>query len=254
MKEEKTKKGVLLWGAAVFGALILLILAFRQIYMEKAGAPESISVARTSDSPSGTPGSVLGIDKMLRPETAKKAFIEDSPGIDVKIIPGSATVSDTLRADVRLQKEGITLKYQWMKDGVEIPKANEVSLPGSLLKKKCWIAVKVTPYRGDSALTSVRSSPVWVFNSPPQITEGKKTLEVRQDSPLILLQVKAIDADNDPITFTLDTSIKDMTINPMTGIITWQPTQKKSGRYQVKVTAADNDGGKSSQILTIEIP
>jgi len=133
MKEEKTKKGVLFWGAVVFGVLILLILAFRQIYMENAGAPEGISVER----PSGIPGAVLGIDKMLRPETAKKAFVEDSPGVDVKIIPGSATVSDTLRADVRLREEGITLKYQWMKDGVEIPKANEVSLPGSLLKKKC---------------------------------------------------------------------------------------------------------------------
>ena len=249
MKGEKTKKRVLLWGAAVFGALLLLILAFRQIYMEKAGAPESISVER----PSGTPGGVLGIDKMLRPETAKKASVEDFPVIDVKIIPGSATVSDTLRADVRMQEEGITLKYQWMKDGVEIPKANEVSLSGSLLTKKCWIAVKVTPYLGDSAFAPIQSSPVWIFNSPPQITEEKKALEIRQDSPLIL-QVKAIDADNDPITFSLDTSIKDMTINPMTGIITWQSPQKKSGRYQVKVTVADNDGGKSSQMLTIEIP
>jgi hypothetical protein len=247
MKGKKTKKRALLWGAAVFGALLLLILAFRQ--MEQAGAPESISVER----PSGTPGGVPGIDKMLEPETAKKAFVENSPVVDVKIIPGSATVSDTLKADVRLQEEGITLKYQWMKDGVEIPKANEVSLSGSLLKKKCWIAVKVTPYRGDSAFAPVRSSPVWVFNSPPQITEEKKTLEIRQNFPLIL-QVKAIDADNDPVTFSLDTSIKSMTINPMTGIITWQPPQKKSGRYQVKVTAADNDGGKSSQMLTIEIP
>ena len=247
MKGEKTKKGVLFWGATVFVALLLLILAFRQIYMEKAKAPESISVER----PSGTPEGVLGIDKMV---TAKKAFVENSPVIDVTIIPRSATVSDTLKADVRLQEEeGITLKYQWMKDGVEIPKANEVSLPGSLLKKKRWIAVKVTPYRGDSALAPVRSSPVWVFNSPPQITEEKKTLEIRQDSPLIL-QVKAIDADNDPVTFSLDTSIKSMTINPMTGIITWPSQQKKSGRYQVKVTAADNDGGKSSQMLTIEIP
>ena len=247
MKGEKTKKRVLFWGVTVFGALLLLILAFRQ--MEQAGAPESISVER----PSGTPGGVLGIDKMLRPETAKKAFVENSPVIDVTIIPGSATVSDTLKADVRLQDEGITLKYQWMKDGVEIPKANEVSLPGSLLKKKRWIAVKVTPYRGDSAFASVRSSPVWVFNSPPQITEEKHVIEIRQDSPLIL-QVKAIDADNDPVTFSLDTSIKSMTINPMTGIITWPSPQKKSGRYQVKVTAADNDGGKSSQMLTIEIP
>ena len=244
MKGEKTKKKVLFWGATVFVVLLLLIFIFRQ--MEQAGAPESISVER----PSGTPGGVMGIDKMV---TAKKAFVENSPVIDVTIIPGSATVSDTLKADVRLQEEGITLKYQWMKDGVEIPKANEVSLPGSLLKKKCWIAVKVTPYRGDSAFAPVRSSPVWVFNSPPQITEEKKTLEIGQDSQLIL-QVKAIDADNDPITFSLDTSIKSMTINPMTGIITWQSPQKKSGRYQVKVTAADNDGGESSQMLTIEIP
>ena len=249
MKEEKTKKGVLFWVAAVFGVLILLVLAFRQIYMEKAGTPEIISVER----PSGTPGGVLGIDKTLRPETAKKAFVENSPVIDVTIIPKSATVSDTLKADVRLREEGITLKYQWMKDGVEIPKANKVSLPGSVLKKKCWIAVKVTPYRGDSALVPVRSSPVWVFNSHPQITEEKKAIEIRQDSPLIL-EVKAIDADNDPVTFSLDTSIKDMTINPMTGIITWPSQQRKSGRYQVKVTAADNDGGKSSQMLTIEIP
>lgn len=249
MKREKTKKGVLLWGAAVFGAVLLLILAFRQIYMEKAGAPEGISAKR----PSGTPGGILGINKMLRPETAKKASVEDSGVVDVKITPGSATVSDTLKADVRLREEGVTLKYQWMKDGVEIPKANEVSLSGSLLKKKRWIAVKVTPYRGESALAPVRSSPVWVFNSPPQITEEKKALAIRQDSPLIL-QVKAIDADNDPITFSLDTSIEGMTIDPMTGIITWQTLQKKSGRYQVKVTVADNDGGKSSQMLTLEIP
>ena len=248
MKGEKTKKGALLWGAAVFGALILLILAFRQ--MEKAGGPESISVERPSGTPSEMPGGVPGIDKMV---TAKKTFVDNSPVVDVNIIPGSATVSDTLKADVRLREEGITLKYQWMKDGVEIPEANDVSLPGSLLKKKCWIAVKVTPYREDSAFAPVRSSPVWVFNSPPQITEEKNVIEIRQDSPLIL-QVEAIDADNDPITFSLDTSIKSMTINPMTGIITWQPPQKKSGRYQVKVTAADNDGGKSSQMLTIEIP
>lgn len=249
MKGEKTKKRVLLWGAAVFGVLLLLILAFRQIYMEKAMAPEGIS----AKNPSGTPGGILGINKMLRPETVKKTSVKDSRVVDVKIIPGSATVSETLKADVRLREEGVTLKYQWMKDGVEIPKANEVSLSGSLLNKKCWIAVKVTPYRGDSALAPVQSSPVWVFNSPPQITEEKKALAIRRDSPLIL-QVKAIDADNDPITFSLDTSIESMTINPMTGIITWQPSQKKSGRYQVKVTVADNDGGKSSQMLTLEIP
>lgn len=249
MKGEKTKKGVLLWGAAIFCVLLLLILAFRQIHTEKAGAPEGISAKK----PSGTPGGILGINKMLRPETAKKASVEDSPVVDVKIIPGSATVSDTLKADVRLREEGSTLKYQWMKDGVEIPKANEASLSGGLLKKKRWIAVKVTPYRGESPLAPVQSPPVWIFNSPPQITEEKKALAIRQDSPLIL-QVKAIDADNDPITFSLDTSIEGMTINPMTGIITWQPPQKKSGRYQVKVTVADNDGGKSSQMLTLEIP
>jgi len=248
-KKEKGKKRFLLWGAAIFGVLLLLILAFRQIHTEKARAPEGMSAKR----PSGAPGGVLGINKMLRPETAKKAPEQDSRVVDVKIIPGSATVSDTLKADVRLREEGVTLKYQWMKDGVEIPKANEVSLSGSLLNKKRWIAVKVTPYRGDSALAPVQSSPVWVFNSPPQITEEKKALAIRQDSPLIL-QVKAIDADNDPITFSLDTSIESMTINPMTGIITWQTPQKKAGKYQVKVTAVDNDGGKSSQTLTLEIP
>jgi len=248
MRKERTKKRILRWGAVVFGVLLLLILALRQIYMEKARAPEGISPKR----PSGTPGGVLGIDKMLRPEATKKAPVEDSRVVDVKIIPGSATVSDTLKADVRLREEGITLKYQWIKDGVEIPKANEVSLSGSLLKKKCWIAVRVTPYRRESALAPVQSSPVWVFNTPPQITEEKKELSIRQDSPLIL-QVKAIDADNDPITFSLDTSIEGMAIDPTTGIITWHPPQKKSGRYQVKVTVADNDGGKSSQMLTLEI-
>ncbi|MEW6327315.1 MAG: Ig domain-containing protein [Thermodesulfobacteriota bacterium] len=245
---KKEKRKFLLWGAAIFGVLLLLILAFRQIHTEKAGAPEDISAKR----PSRTCGGITEIHKILRSEAVKRGLEEDLPVVDVKVVPGSATVSDTLKADVRLREEDIALKYQWIKDRTEIPKANEVSLSNSSLKKKCWIAVKVTPYRGESALAPVQSSPVWIFNSPPQIAEEKKVMEIKQDS-LLTLQVKAIDADNDPITFSLDTPVEGMRIDPTTGIITWQPPQKKSGRYQVKVIVADNDGGQSSQILTLEI-
>ena len=67
--------------------------------------------------------------------------------------------------------------------------------------------------------------------------------------------VKAEDPDGDPIEFTLKDAPKWMSIDPKTGIITWDFDEKKdAGEYRVEVIASDPEGAKSSQILTLTIP
>nr|WP_279327081.1 putative Ig domain-containing protein [Crocosphaera subtropica] len=63
--------------------------------------------------------------------------------------------------------------------------------------------------------------------------------------------VEAQDPENNPLTYRFAQRPDGMTIDPETGVITWQPTE--IGSYDVEVTVTDTQGGLSRQIYTIEV-
>lgn len=63
--------------------------------------------------------------------------------------------------------------------------------------------------------------------------------------------VGAVDIDHDKLTFALTESPKGMTIDPETGLITWQPTQK--GPFKVSIMVKDARGFKNYQGYTLVV-
>ena len=60
-------------------------------------------------------------------------------------------------------------------------------------------------------------------------------------------QVRAQDADGDPITFSLGAHPDGMTIDPSTGLVTWTPAADQVGSHAVEIIASDNRGASITQ-------
>jgi uncharacterized protein YjdB len=83
-----------------------------------------------------------------------------------------------------------------------------------------------------------------VIESTPVLT-GKVLIEYEY-------QVIAIDADEDPLTYSLLLKPEGMTINETTGLIEWIPQENQTGTHDVEVEVSD--GKKSTlQVFTINV-
>ncbi len=63
----------------------------------------------------------------------------------------------------------------------------------------------------------------------------------------------AVDADNDPLTFSLTQAPADMTIDPDTGIVRWTPDPTDEGDHLVAVRVEDIQGDSSVQHFTLTV-
>ncbi len=86
---------------------------------------------------------------------------------------------------------------------------------------------------------------VYNINNAPIIISKPVTEFIEEDvytfTSTYYYDVDAIDPDGDTITYLLASDIKGMTIDPVTGLITWTPTreQVEQGIFDVKVVATD---------------
>ena len=64
---------------------------------------------------------------------------------------------------------------------------------------------------------------------------------------LYTYDVNAIDADNDTLTYSLLINPAGMSINSLTGLISWTPTFSQSGLHNVTVQVSDGNGGTATQ-------
>jgi Putative Ig domain/PKD domain/PASTA domain len=86
-------------------------------------------------------------------------------------------------------------------------------------------------------------------NRDPQITSTPITSAI-QDSPYSY-DVEATDPDGDTLSFVLTLAPAGMSIDDVTGLITWVPAQTED--YPVTVTATDGRGGSASQSYTLTV-
>ncbi len=66
-------------------------------------------------------------------------------------------------------------------------------------------------------------------------------------------QVQAVDADNEPLVYSLLTAPEGMQINSATGLITWNPGISQVGPHDVVVKVADPRGGFDTQSFTVTV-
>lgn len=65
--------------------------------------------------------------------------------------------------------------------------------------------------------------------------------------------VEAVDPDDDPITYSLLASPEGMSIDSLTGLITWNPGRDQIGTHSVTVRVEDGHGGYDEQSFTLRV-
>jgi parallel beta-helix repeat protein len=93
----------------------------------------------------------------------------------------------------------------------------------------------------DDGATSVNSINVTVNNTAPRIEPIAP--QFLQEDQLYTLQVIAIDVQGDTLTFSDNTTMFD--IDPVTGVISFTPTNADGGTHLVNLTVVDDDGAES---------
>jgi RHS repeat-associated protein len=120
-----------------------------------------------------------------------------------------------------------------------IPTADELGTQNVILRLR--------DARGDVALQQFQIT----VGTPPLIVSQPVTTAVLGQT--YQYPVKAIDADNDPLNYSLQAGPQGMTINPASGLIQWTPLTSQVGSQNVVVRVDDGRGGFDTQsyILTV---
>lgn len=142
-------------------------------------------------------------------------------------------------------KDGDTvqLKYSWTVNDQLV--SDKDTLPG--FKNGDRIVATVTPFDGkqDGMPQSwVRQ----IGNAPPQISQSQP----QYDDPNWTYQIVAKDPDGDPLEFKLLKGPSGMSVDPKTGLVTWN-TSGSSGKHSATVQVSDGKGGISETTFEVTL-
>lgn len=129
--------------------------------------------------------------------------------------------------------------YEWTKNGQA---AGSGKLIEGRLKRGDKITVKVTPSDVESQGPPVTVA-TEVRNMPPTVVDHNK---FGFDGNVWTYQVKAADADGDPLSYVLKEGPKGMSINADSGLVTWNVPDDFSGKTAFTVLVKDGHGGEAS--------
>jgi len=190
-----------------------------------------------------------------KPFLSTPAKILNSPPVirEVWIEPKVAYVTDRLKASMKsFDQDGdfIYHTYRWEKNGVILNEERGEILEKGRFKKGDSIVVIVTPDDRENSGTPKKSETLIISNSPPVILSSPPT---SVEKTTYLYQVRADDPDNDPLTYTLKSSPKEMEMDKKTGLIRWEIRKEDKGNHSFEIEVSDEAGAKSIQRYTLTI-
>jgi len=145
--------------------------------------------------------------------------------------------------------DNIRYDYLWAINDVEVTE-NSPLLKGERLKKGDRVTLVVTPSYGEEKGSPYRVNVATVRNASPFfVSTPPESFSAVQYT----YRASAKDPDGDKITYTLAEAPKGMTIDPVSGMITWPISGEDAGNHQIEIVACDCDGAKSSQKYSLDI-
>jgi len=172
---------------------------------------------------------------------------------EVWIEPQTPTVQNDLKVREKstdADEDSIFFSYQWEINGAPLMGERKDTLERVRFKKGDLISVTIVPDDREIMGSPKKSEPVKIANSPPTIVSSPPT---SIEGTKYIYQVKANDPDNDPITFTLKSGPKGMTIDPKSGLLQWQIRAEDKGTHTIEIEVSDNEGAKSYQQYSLAI-
>jgi len=185
--------------------------------------------------------------------------VDNLPKIESLMIV-SISVQDVrsgFKIEVSTNKEDVDItdyyRIVWMHNGEELTGETGITIDwGEDFKRGDKIKAILIPSLGNVESTLVTESEFVIPNSPPKIV-SEPPLEI--ESGKFEYTVEAEDPDGDEIQFLLKSSPKGMTIEPASGLISWDFTKEKPGtEYNIEIVASDTAGLSYTQELTLTIP
>jgi len=252
-KGRPNKKGLNLVILAIFLAILLLV-----VFLLK----------RTDKVDKGKQGKVpAGITQTL--PKIKELLIE----------PAEPVSSSIVRAIPVLEPKappGLTFVYQWVVDGDDATGGDEAVLPAQYMKKGSRAYCRVKARLGQHESKEKKSRKITIANSPPEITRHQiEKIAVPGD---FYCRIQAIDADGDPLTFSLVAPLgKGIKVDARTGEIRWsipalpkpvppvffqddeavvEPSVEPGPdmtRVVIVIEVADNDDGRTTIAIELDL-
>jgi PKD repeat protein len=168
--------------------------------------------------------------------------------------PGTATEATPYRYDVAAtDADGDPLVFNLLQPpaGMVIAPAGQIDwTPGADQVTTHNVTVEVRDDRGGLA-TQTFTITVAALNRPPHINSTPVT--TARVALLYNYQVHATDPNGDPIGYALTTAPAGMTVNAVSGLISWTPAPGSPSSVQVGVTASDGVGGVDTQTFEIAV-
>ncbi len=185
-----------------------------------------------------------------------QAQIGNSPPVlqNVAFDPlGSITRGQPVTArPIAIDPNGDPLEYEfvWWVNDRELPSRTD-QLDTSRLKRGDMVRVAVVATDGYARSNEIRSEPIPVQNSAPQITS---TPANSGPEGSYVYQVEAQDPDGDRrLRFRLEQAPAGMTIDPIGGQLSWTPPSDATGTHTIEVVVDDMQGGVGSQRFSVVI-
>jgi hypothetical protein len=150
-----------------------------------------------------------------------------------------------------LDHDDIHYLFRWRRNRTVVLEGDYPELRTKSFVRGDSITVEVTPRDEHDSGKSLLSQPIAVGNSAPMIT-SRPPGKIEKGSFTYLVQ--AADPDEDSLRYELVLAPPGMTIDPTTGFISWRLGTDVKGRYRVRVSVLDGQGGSAFQDFEISLP
>ena len=167
----------------------------------------------------------------------------------IKIMPEVFKPGDTLFVEAAAKDadgDDVTISYKWLKNREPAGEGAHIDSP---LKRGDRISVTLIPFDGE-AYGKQAVLDRKIENLPPMIIEDT---DFNFDGKIFTHRVRAEDPDGDPLVYALKSAKENMTIDPQTGLVTWNVPKDFTGKVPVTVSVTDGHGGESTRQLTFII-
>jgi hypothetical protein len=253
------------WGLVLPIAGVAALLTFWLI-LSPVRSPESLPIATAgAQAPTPTPteqgaGDTVSLLPGVAADAAQSvansasasagSHLPQVTGVDVQPQSFYRGVDLTASAEVS-DKDGdlAGVSYRWFVNDEHIVVFDQAHLPGDQFYRGDRLALEVVAYDAEGDGPVFRTADVVVSNGPPRIVSRPPEVSSteRYEYP-----VQALDPDNDTITYSLEQAPAGMSIDPVSGLLSWPIRPENVGVYSFRVVASDPGGMKSSQEYSMD--
>jgi len=256
-------------GTAIYALHVIPQKAYKTSTLSLVAEGFSLADARISWKINGMPVPELSSDK-VKMENSKKGdivhaiavvhgqeVVSDSVTIansvpeftQIRILPESFKPGDTFSVEASasdVDGDEVAISYEWILNGMSVSNDPFLGVP---VKRGDQMMIKLVASDGRE-----KSPPAVlkreIRNFPPMIAEDTA---LRCDTQICSGRIRASDPDGDKLTFTLRKGPQHMSVDSVSGSVTWEIPAAYIGNEIVSVAVSDGHGGESIKTFSIDV-